>query len=151
VSIAVRSDEEWARLARLLGGAALESRFMTRAGRKAHEDELDALVSAWTRERDEWEVAERLQSLGIAAAPVMDMRDVAEDPHMNERGFFTYPEHPEVGRQKHAGIPWKLSDTPLAVRKAAPCMGEDNEYVVRELLGRSATEYERLVEAQVLY
>ena len=70
---------------------------------------------------------------------------------MSERGFFVRLEHPEVGRQQHAGIPWKLSDTPVAIRKPAPCMGESNEYVIREVLGRSKAEYERLVDLQVLY
>jgi crotonobetainyl-CoA:carnitine CoA-transferase CaiB-like acyl-CoA transferase len=151
VSIVIRDDAEWARFAALLGGPAADPRFGTREGRKRHEDELDALISAWTAQRDEWEVTELLQATGIAAAPAMDMRDVAEDPHMNARGFFVRLDHPEVGRQKHAGIPWKLSETPLAVRKAAPCLGEDNEYVFCDLLGRSRAEYERLVAEQVLY
>ncbi len=151
VSIVVRSDAEWARLAPLLGEAAADPRFATQAGRKAHEDELEAIVSAWTRERDAWAITEQLQALGIPAAPVMDMREVAEDPHLNQRGFYVRLEHPEVGVQQHAGIPWKLHGTPLSVRKPAPCMGEDNEYVVMQLLGRSRAEYERLLAEQVLY
>lgn len=151
VSIVIRTDEEWRRFAPLLGLSDEDPRFATRAARKANEDELERLVIAWTAMRDEWEVSEQLQMLGIAAAPVMDMRDVAEDPHMNERGFFVRLEHPEVGRKQHAGIPWKLSETPLTVRKPAPCMGEDNEYVVRGLLGRSQEEYKRLVQERVLY
>jgi crotonobetainyl-CoA:carnitine CoA-transferase CaiB-like acyl-CoA transferase len=151
VSIVVRNDAEWTRLAPLLGEAAADPRFATRAGRKAHEDELEAIVTAWTRERDAWAITEQLQALGIPAAPVMDMRDVAEDPHLNQRGFYVRLEHPEVGVQQHAGIPWKLHGTPLAVRKPAPCMGEDNEYVVMQLLGRSRAEYERLLAEQVLY
>lgn len=151
VSIAIRDDEEWARLATIIGGTALDPRFRTRESRKRHEDALDALVTAWTEQRDEWAVTGLLQAQGIPAAPAMDMRDVAEDPHLNERGFFVTLDHPEAGRQKHAGIPWQLSDTPLAVRKAAPCLGEDNAFVVCELLGHSGTEYARLVEEQVLY
>jgi benzylsuccinate CoA-transferase BbsF subunit len=151
VSIAVRDDTEWARLAAMIGDEALDGRFATVEGRKRHEDELDALVEGWTSGQEEWEIAERLQAAGIPAAPAMDMRDVAEDPHMNERGFFVWPDHPEVGRKQHAGIPWRFSDTPLAVRKAAPCLGEDNEYVARTLLGRSPREYERLVDEQVMY
>lgn len=151
VSIAVRNDAEWGRFAAILGAPAAEPRFATQAGRKQHEDELDALMTAWTARYDAWEVTEVLQATGIAAAPAMDMREVAEDPHLNERGFYVTLDHPEVGRQKHAGIPWKLSETPLAVRRPAPCMGEDNEYVVIDLLGRPSAEYERLVAEKVLY
>ena len=58
--------------------------------------------------------------------------------------------HPEVGRWRHGGAPWRSLETPIGVRKAAPCMGEDNEYVVMELLGRSPEEYERLVAMRVV-
>ncbi|MHB8576718.1 MAG: CaiB/BaiF CoA transferase family protein [Dehalococcoidia bacterium] len=151
VSIVVRNDDEWARCARIIGGAALEERFRAEAGRKAHEDELDALVTAWTARRDAWGITMVLQAQGIAAAPAMDMREVAEDPHLRERGFYVELEHPEAGRQQHAGIPWKLHGTPLHVRRPAPCMGEDNRQIVVDLLGHTPSEYERLVEAQVLY
>ncbi len=151
ISIAVRDDREWQRFARIIGGGLAEDgRFTKQADRKANEDAVEGIVEGWTSQRDEWLVAEQLQAAGIAAVPVMDMRDVAEDQHMNERGFFVRLEHPEVGRQKHAGIPWKLSETTLTVRRAAPCMGEDNEYVIKELLGRSEEEYQRLLDEQVL-
>ena len=52
---------------------------------------------------------------------------------------------------KHAGIPWKLHGTPVAIRDPAPCIGEDNAYVVVEVLGRDRREYERLVDSGVLY
>jgi benzylsuccinate CoA-transferase BbsF subunit len=152
ISIAIRDDREWTRLAGLIGEDLKgDVRFATAAGRKAHEQELEAAITAWTAERDEWEMTELLQASGIAAVPVMDMRDVAEDPHMNERGFFVELNHPVVGRQKHAGIPWQFSGTPLSVRKPAPCMGESNEYVVKELLGKTDDEFERLLRDGVLY
>ena len=79
------------------------------------------------------------------------MADVGDDPHMNERGFFVELEHAEIGRMKHAGIPWQLHGTPLQIERAAPCMGEDNAYVVQELLGRSEGEFQRLLDEGVLY
>jgi crotonobetainyl-CoA:carnitine CoA-transferase CaiB-like acyl-CoA transferase len=151
VSISIRDNGEWSRFAAIVGGG-LESdrRFLEAADRKAHEDELEAIVTAWTSTRDAWAITGELQAAGIAAAPPFDMKEVAEDAHMNGRGFFVKLDHPEVGRQKHAGIPWQLSETPLAVGRPAPCMGEDNAYVVKELLGRSDEEYERLLRDEVL-
>jgi benzylsuccinate CoA-transferase BbsF subunit len=151
VSIAVRDDAQWRRLAHILGDAALQAHFATQSGRKRHEDELDALVTAWTERHDAWEVTDVLQAEGIAAAPAMDMREVADDPHLNERGFYVRLPHAEVGVQTHAGIPWKLHGTPLHVRRAAPCMGEDNVAIVVDLLGRSPDEFERLLADGVLY
>ncbi len=151
LSIAVRDDAEWDRLAGLIGDDALEERYASAAGRKQHEADLDAMLGAWTQPQDRWAVAEQLQALGIAAVPVFDMADVGDDPHMNERGFFVELEHAEIGRMKHAGIPWQLHGTPLQIERAAPCMGEDNAYVVQELLGRSEMEFQRLLDEGVLY
>lgn len=152
VSIAIRDDGEWRRFAGVVdGGIAADPRFSTAAGRKKNEDDLDAGIEAWTATRDAWAITNQLQAVGIAAGPVMDMQEVGDDPHLNERGFYVLLDHPEAGRQKHAGIAWRFHGTPLAITEPAPCMGEDNEYVVMELLGRSREEYERLVADGVLY
>ena len=151
VSIVIRDDAEWQRFARIIGGALeRDPRFATQAERKRHEAELDALVTAWTSPRDAWEITRMLQDAGLAAFPVFGTPEVADDPHMNGRGFFTELEHPETGRRKHSGIPWKYSETPLEIASAAPCIGEANEYVITELLGRSQEEYRRLAAAGVL-
>ena len=68
IAITVRSDAEWRALAELIGGAELASdaRFATLLGRRRHHDEADALIAAWTRERDPRATMEQLQALGIA-------------------------------------------------------------------------------------
>ncbi len=150
VAIAVRSDAEWRRLAPLL---CLEGdrRFAETAGRKQHEDALESTVAVWTREQTPEAVAGTLLALGIPACPSMTNRDLSGDPHLQSRGFFTEIEHPEVGVRQHLGIPWKLHGSPLAVRHAAPCLGEHTAYVMCEILGYSPGEVERLREARVLY
>ena len=151
VTIAIRDDGEWQRFAALIGpDVAADERFGTQADRKRNEDALDALVGAWTAPQDRWAVAESLQAAALAAFPVMDTKDLAEDPHLNERGYFVALEHPEIGRRKHGGIPWRFSETPVTVRRPAPCIGQDNDYVLQTLLGRSAAEQQRLVDAGIV-
>lgn len=151
VSLAVRSDAEWQRFSAVLGPPlAGDPRFVTQAGRKAHEAEVESLITAWTSLRQAWEITGLLQAEGIAAFPVLNTREVAEDPHLLARGFFNELPHAEVGRRRHAGAPWRSLEAHVGVRKAAPCMGEDNEYVVMELLGRSHAEYERLLARRVV-
>ena len=151
VSLSAGNDAQWRRLADLINPAlATDGRFASARDRKLNEDELDAAIEAWTSAREAWDVARELQAAGIPAAPVMDMQEVGDDPHLNERGFYVQLDHIEAGRQKHAGIPWKFHETPVAITEPAPCMGEDNEYVVMELLGRSREEYERLLAEGVL-
>jgi benzylsuccinate CoA-transferase BbsF subunit len=153
VAIAVRSDEEWSRLARLLGSAGLEDdpRFSTLSARKSNEDSLEKIVAEWTATRAPEEVTRELQAAGISAFTSASNRDLSEDPHLNASGFFVNLPHPEVGVRKHAGIPWQMSRTPCAVRHAAPCLGEHTDYVMAEILGYSAAEIAHLKQAKVLY
>jgi benzylsuccinate CoA-transferase BbsF subunit len=152
VSIAVGTDEEWRALCRAIGEPALadDARFRTAELRKQNEAALDEKVSAWTRSRDRWEVAETLQRAGVAAFPSMSNKDLAEDPHLTARGYLVRVEHPAVGRRIHAGIPWKMSGTPCAVRNAAPMPGADTDEVFARLLGLSTENIEALRKAEVL-
>jgi len=143
VAIAVRHDEEWRRFAAILGGDADGPRFATVAGRKAHEDALEALVTTWTVEQPPDAIVARLQTAGIPAFTAMTNRDLHDDPHLAARGFFVELEHAEVGRRRHLGIPWCMSGTPCAVTRPAPCLGEGTDYVLADILG---FEPERIAE-----
>src|SRR5262249_39287670 len=106
-SLAVRNDQEWQRLCGVLSHPELatDARFATLAGRKQNEDELEAIISAWTLTRTPQEVTEQLQMANIPAAPSMSNQDLSTNSHLNSRSIFTYLEHPEAGTQQHVGIP----------------------------------------------
>jgi len=152
VSLAVRNDQEWQRLCTLIGHPALatDPRFTTLQDRKQHEDELEAIITTWTSTRSPQAVTQQLQAASIPAAPSMSNQDLSTDPHLNSRSIFVYLEHPEVGTHQHVGIPWQLSKTPLTVRQPAPTLGQDTEYVLREILGYSAEAVAMLRDQQVL-
>lgn len=153
VSIACGSDAEFAALSRVMGRPELaaDPRFRTLADRKAHEDELESIVEDWTLGHDPFEVTRLLQAEGVAAFPPLMNRELAEDPHLNQRGFFVEKEHPEVGVRQHVGIPWRMSETPCEVTRAAPVLGQDNDYVFGELLGLSSAEIADLKAREVIY
>src|ERR671924_396069 len=92
------------------------------------------LIAAWTRQHQPWEIMERLQRAGIAAGPVMREPDLFTDPHLHARGFFRVVTHPEAGTHVYPGIMWQMSKTPATIRRPPVRLGEDNEYVYRELL-----------------
>jgi len=137
VTIAVGSELEWRALCQVMGRPSLveDPRFVSRELRKQHEDELDRIINAWTSTRDRWELTERLQAAGVAAFPTMNNRDLAQDTHLLRREFFVEPDHPEIGKRKHSGIPWQMSGTPCRVRGAAPVFGADTDDILRDLLG----------------
>ena len=152
VTIAVGSEREWRALCEAIGQPALADnpRFRSAAMRKQNEAELDRIFESWTVSRDRWEITEMLQAAGVAAFPSFGAKDLVEDPHMNARGFQVRLPHPVVGARIHAGIAWKMSETPCRVRKAAPVLGADTDSILSSMLGYSAEEIARLHNSDVL-
>ncbi|HXJ62119.1 MAG TPA: CoA transferase [Actinomycetota bacterium] len=152
-AIAVATDDDWRSLCGAIGrpDLALEERFADLPARKASEDELDAIVGAWTASRSPNEVAELLQAAGVAGAPVEDGRDLVEgDDHLRARGFYVELEHPAAGPILHEGVAVRLASTPGGVFRPAPRLGEHTAEVLTELLGMSQPELDELVAAGVL-
>jgi benzylsuccinate CoA-transferase BbsF subunit len=152
VSIVSVDDEDFARLARAIGKPELatDARFATLQARKHNEDELEKIVTAWTSVRGSHQAARELQSHGLAAAVCATNQDLSEDPHLNQRKYFVELEHPEVGVRQHAGIPWRMSATPCAVRAPAPLIGQHTDEVLTGVLDYNETEVRKLREAGAL-
>jgi benzylsuccinate CoA-transferase BbsF subunit len=152
VAIAVRDDAEWRRFAQTIGRPALagDPRFATLTARQANEDELEALITEWTLPRPAAEIVDALQRERIPASLSMDSRDLTEDEHLRQSGFFVHLPHREVGTKLHLGIPWRLSDTPCTVRHAAPCLGEHTDDVLQRVVGYSAERVTELRRRGVL-
>ncbi|MDO8672172.1 MAG: CoA transferase, partial [Dehalococcoidia bacterium] len=152
-SIAVSSEEEWESLCRVMGKPpwTRETRFGDRYLRQKSRKALRDLIGAWTCQYTNFEVTQMLQQAGVAAAPCLDVGERFLDPHFQEREIWITMEHPATGVDWLVGQPWKLSKTSGGVRKAAPLLGEHNEYVFRQLLDMSEEEYCQLVEEKVIY
>jgi crotonobetainyl-CoA:carnitine CoA-transferase CaiB-like acyl-CoA transferase len=152
VAIAVTDEGQWRRLCGAMGQEALaeDPRFRDAAARKANEDALDEILSVWCAGQDRWEVTGRLQGAGVPAFPSLDTKDVAEDPHLNARGYFGRAPHPEVGVRTHAGKPWRAVGAENGGAAPAPLLGQHTDEVLREVLELSDGEITRLREEGVL-
>jgi len=146
VSITVRGDEEWEGFCRALGYPewTRDEKFSTVLSRYKNQDELDKRVERWTLQHDPYAAMSVLQKEGVAAAPVTDAADIYADPHMKEIGVLEEVTHPEVGTHIYPGIGWRQLRTRNSIRRYACRLGEDNEYVYKELLGVSDEEYGEL-------
>jgi len=153
VAIAVSTDEEWDALCGAMGNPewAKDESFHSGLRRLENREELDRRMQEWTREQDHRQVAETLQKAGVTAGPSCKVEEVVEDAHLAHRGFFVDIDHPGVGALRLAGLPWKLSNVPQGAYSHAPLLGQDNDYVFRELLKLSDEEIARLEEEQVIY
>jgi benzylsuccinate CoA-transferase BbsF subunit len=104
----------------------------------------DGDLDSWTREREALDVAQQLQGAGIEAVPVQDFGDVDVDPQVNARAHFIELEHPELGPGKYERNGFRISGLPSGYDRSGPALGQDNGWVLSELLGISATERQRL-------
>ena len=151
VAIACFSDRQWLSLTRVMQrqGLAQDARFATLLARKRNEDELDRLISAWTRKRAPREAMELLQSAGVPSAGVSNGKDVLEDPQLLARGHFAELKHPFLGRRPFDGPAWQMPGLAPSIRPA-PLFAEHNEHVYRELLGLSEDDIADLVAEGVI-
>ncbi len=122
------SAESVARRVLDLIGVGGQERFRSFAGRVEHRDELDALVADWMAARAADEVLAAFEAAEAAIAPVMDMADIAADPHYRARGMVT-----EVDGTPMQGLIARLSATPGHIRWAGRPLGADTADVLDEL------------------
>lgn len=122
----------------LVGGAKMagDPRFADRRSRIDNIDDLDAAVEAWSSKLDRWTLVERLAERGIPSAPVLTVKEVADDPHLRARGMIRDVEHPVRGPVPVPASPIRLSKSPVEVRRA-PDLGDATKAVLAEYLGAS--------------
>ena len=150
LGISVRDDDEWNALARAIGREDLlaDARFATVAGRYAHHDELDRILTEWTTGQDLMAAFHALQRHGVTAGPQLDEAMLAIDPHVEARGWIRELASRDVGSYPHIG--YAFQGLPQVWDRGAPVLGEDNDHVFRRVLGVDDEEYERLVAAKVI-
>ena len=154
ISVAVATDEEWTALCEAIDRPELatDPRFANTTSRVAHRDELDAIVTDWTRRCGDYEAMDLLQAAGVAAAPALNIGQIFLDPHDTHRRTSIRVETPDIDASEVTyGIPWRLSETPGALQRLARPMGSDNRAFFSELMGMPVAEVERLIENKALY
>lgn len=103
-----------------------------------------ATLSADTRQYDKFALFDRLAAAGIAAGPVIDGKEVSENPELLATGHYTRIDHPVLGNASMPTPPYRFSDTRGEVT-AAPLLGQHNREVFVDLLGIGAAEIDSLV------
>ncbi|MCZ6706679.1 MAG: CoA transferase, partial [Chloroflexi bacterium] len=76
--------------------------------------------------------------------------DLYTDPQLSHREFFVTLDHSVMGPTPYDGLVTQFSATPGALRKAGPCLGEDTQHVLSDILGLSDAEIEELALAGAL-
>ena len=142
VAITVTSEEEWQNLCCVMGHVEWldDPTFATMMARKENEEELNARIAEWTRDFAPHQLMAMLQDAGVPCGVVQNCEDLFNDPQLKERKHYRFLEHKVIGSHAYNAPAYILSRTPNNISKAGPCLGEDNEYVYKELLGYSDDE-----------
>ena len=98
---------------------------------------------------------QRLQAAGVAAGVCQTAGDRCDaDPQLAHLQWLTEVPHSRMGAWPIAEFPVKLGATPAHIggttNRGAPMYGEDNEYVLGELLGMSGSDIRRLAAEGVI-
>lgn len=150
--IAVCNEDQWKALKRVMGDPewVKEDRFSTISKRKENSKQLDELINEWTSTHKAEGLLDILQKEGIPSGIVQNAKDIANDPHLKERGFFLSINHPILGEMITDGQPIRFGDERINIRKPAPLLGEDNRYVFIELLGMEEDEFNHYIKKGII-
>ena len=92
---------------------------------------LTPLIAERLKSRPSADWIREFEAAGVPVGPVNKIGDMLADPQVAAREMVVEVDHPRAGRMKALGTPIKFSDTPGAVTRAAPLLGEHT----REILG----------------
>ena len=131
----------WERLLRAIGREDLldDPKFASLALRGQHREEVDALLTSWTKSRTKDEVMRILGTAGVPAGAVFGTRELGEEENMRARGLFATVDHPTRGEVTSPGWPVRMPDSHVPVT-AAPRLGADTEAVLGEWREEDARE-----------
>ena len=79
--------------------------------------------------------------MGVIAGPIWDEASLAACPQLADRGFFEELTRDDLGTRRYPGLIMKLANTPNHLRRAPVRLGEDNEYVWRQVVGLTDEEW----------
>jgi formyl-CoA transferase len=144
-------NHHWERLLDVIGHPELkgDARFATPQGRAERAEEVDGMISAWTRRHDKRVAMRIMGDAGVPCSAVFDTLELTEDEDLNRREVIATVDHPQRGRFRMPGWPVRMERSHVPVR-AAPLLGQHNGEVYRELLGVDDDELRRLAEDGVI-
>jgi len=150
-AIRIDTDDQLRTALDIVGAdAAARERLGTTEQAIAAHDSVDELLATWTRGRDAADVMATLQGHGIAAALVASGLDLLEDPQLNRAGFIRRYEQPGIGEMVIPGLPLETGPSMLEPPGPAAALGQDNAFVLKEILGLDEATYAQLDKAGVL-
>lgn len=151
ISMIAIQGYQWKRFLELMGDGSVpdwyanDPRFQDRRELSLkYADEMDARLAPWLMARTKQEIYQLCLEKRIPFAPVRNMEEVVNDEHLRVRDYFVEVDHPAAGKLKYPGAPGKFSETPWAIDRPAPLLGQHNEEIYCKRLGYAEEELAEL-------
>ena len=148
-AIEVSDDAQWAALAALAGGEALDTRFATLPGREAERDRVRAVVAGWTGSLPREDVVEACLAAGVPAAPLFTEADCLSAEHLAAAGFWEGHEREVVGLHLYPSLPFREGESRPGASRPAPLLGQHTAEVLAAL-GQVEPQLRELVASGVI-
>jgi len=148
----VPTDEEWARLSRAMHREELitEPKYCTISLRVKNRDEVNDIVSKWTRELTMEEAENELMAAKVACSKVPTFDQIPNDPQLLSRNMIVEVEQKRSGKMKVPGSVFKMSETPGNAEIEAPFVGENNIEIFGGLLGYTEKELKEMKDKGII-
>lgn len=151
-ALAAANNRQWAALCQAIGQPELatDPRFADNGARVAHRAELRVVLDEAFQARDADEWLALLRQAGLPCGPINTVPEVFDHPQAEAREMVLDVEHPTAGWLRFPGFPYKLSETPAALRLPPPRLGQHTEQVLADLLAYSPADVATLRESGVV-
>jgi formyl-CoA transferase len=152
IAILCVSETHWKSLLRVMdrNDLASDNRFGSLGDRVAHIDLVDETISAWTRTRLKQDLFEALMAGRVPCAPVRNLTEVVNDPHLHARGMLQWQDHPELGRIIVQHSPLRFAGDPPRPLEPSHTLGADTDRVLEDRLGLSPEQITALAARGVI-
>ena len=146
IALAAPANSQWVKLAPLLGGAALDEKWLDHHTRAREQVALNEIVNAFTSVRSSEQVVREVEALGVPVSAVNPPWWGRRDPHIAHRGSLERLRHPDLDEPTgYLGtmLPIRFSRAEISTAPAEP-LGASTESVLHELFGYETTEIDAL-------
>ncbi len=129
------SDKQWREFFRIADRPELadDPRFTDHTTRNEHVHEIYGLLAEAIAEKTTEQWLALCEAAQIPAMPVLSLDQVFADPHLDDVGMFEQHDHPTEGRVVLTKPPVGYSESPGAIRRQAPRLGQHGAEVLAEL------------------
>jgi crotonobetainyl-CoA:carnitine CoA-transferase CaiB-like acyl-CoA transferase len=110
------------------------------------------MVTEWSGRLTTEEALAALRKRDVPCDPVLEAKEVLEDPQLKSRGMIQELMHPLSGGTgiKAAGFPIRFSELSAEYPGPVPLLGQNNEEVYSGILGFSRKEMEYLKKEGII-